>query len=206
MNASPQKNRLPRHSQLGNISFAPHKTGAGIATPADKRSVQPRQRFFCAYRIVTPFSHRNYGGAYGADFGRAGFYVCRWLQPCTSHHPELQPLDGELFPLQNRGRAPWQTANSTALSRSVVTSRLKSTADFLAHHASRTSCTSICCMSAATSFQTSILPPFSAIWRMTYTSCSSSSNNKTQPTNTSNRPFLHFAAGGLCTSVAWRIL
>lgn len=201
-----QKNRLPRHSQPGNISSAPHKTGAGIATPADNYSAQPRQRFFCAYRIVTPFSHRNYGGAYGADFGRAGFCSCRWLQPCTSHHPELQPLDGEFSKLATTEATSWQTANNSAHTLRVVTSRLKSTADFSAHHASRKSCTSICCMSAVTHYRTPIPPLFSAIWRMICTSCSSSSNNKTQPTNTSNRPFLHFAAGGLCTSVAWRIL
>ncbi|HGC4930653.1 TPA: hypothetical protein ACIYO5_005997, partial [Escherichia coli] len=31
-----QKNRLPCRNQSGYISAAPHKTGAGIATPADK--------------------------------------------------------------------------------------------------------------------------------------------------------------------------
>lgn len=200
-----QKNRLPCRNQSGYISAAPHKTGAGIATPADQQSAQPRQRFFCAYRIATSFSHTNYGGAYGADFGRAGFFVDRWLQPRTSHHPELQPLDGEFSKLTNKEATPWQTANSTALSRSVVTSRLKSTADFPAHSASLKSCTSICCMSVAANFQTSIHPLFSAIWRMICASFSSSSSSKTNSINSCSGPFLHLAAGGLRTSVVKRI-
>lgn len=196
-----QKNRLPCRNQSGYISAAPHKTGAGIATPAVQQSAQPRQRFFCAYRIATSFSHQNYGGAYGADFGRAGFFVDRWLQPRTSHHPELQPLDGEFSKLTNKEATPWQTANSTALSRSVVTSRLKSTADFSAHHASLKSCTSICCMSAVTRYQTPIPPLFSAIWRMICANFSGSSSSKTNSINSCSGPFLHLAAGGLRTSV-----
>lgn len=194
-----QKNRLPCRNQSGYISAAPHKTGAGIATPADQQSAQPRQRFL--YRIATSFSHTNYGGTYGADFGRAGFFVDRWLQPRTSHHPELQPLDGEFSKLTNKEATPWQTANSTALSRSVVTSRLKSTADFSAHSASRRSCTSICCMSAATRYRTAIPPLFSAIWRMICASFSGSSSSKTNSINSGSGPFLHLAAGGLRTSV-----
>mgnify|MGYP004444108031 CR=1 FL=1 len=196
-----QKNRLPCRNQSGYISAAPHKTGAGIATPADNYSAQPRQRFFCAYRIATSFSHTNYGGAYGADFGRAGFCSCRWLQPRTSHHPELQPLDGEFSKLTNKEATPWQTANSTAHTLRVVTSRLKSTADFPAHSASLKSCTSICCMSVAANFQTSIHPLFSAIWRMICASFSSSSSSKTNAINSCSGPFLHLAAGGLRTSV-----
>lgn len=196
-----QKNRLPCRNQSGYISAAPHKTGAGIATPADQQSAQPRQRFFCAYRIATSFSRQNYGGAYGADFGRAGFFVDRWLQPRTSHHPELQPLDGEFSKLTNKEATSWQTANSTALSRSVVTSRLKSIADFPAHSASQKSCTSTCCMSVAANFQTSTHPLFSAIWRMICTSFNSSSSSKTNFINSCSGPFLHLAAGGLRTSV-----
>ena len=196
-----QKNRLPCRNQSGYISAAPHKTGAGIATPADQQSAQPRQRFFCAYRIATSFSHTNYGGAYGADFGRAGFCSCRWLQPRTSHHPELQPLDGEFSKLATTEATPWQTANSTAHTLRVVTSRLKSTADFPAHSASLKSCTSICCMSVAANFQTSIHPLFSAIWRMICASFKSSSSSKTNAINSCSGPFLHLAAGGLRTSV-----
>lgn len=196
-----QKNRLPCRNQSGYISAAPHKTGAGIATPADYHSAQPRQRFFCAYRIATSFSRQNYGGAYGADFGRAGFCGSRWLQPRTSHHPELQPLDGEFLQLTTAEATPWQTANNSAHTLHVVTSRLKSTADFSAHSASRKSCTSICCMNAVTHYRTAIPPLFSAIWRMTCASFSSSSSSKTNSINSCSGPFLHLAAGGLRTSV-----
>lgn len=196
-----QKNRLPCRNQSGYISAAPHKTGAGIATPADNYSAQPRQRFFCAYRIATSFSHTNYGGAYGADFGRAGFCSCRWLQPHTPRHPELQPLDGEFSKLATTEATPWQTANSTAHTLRVVTSRLKSTADFSAPSASRKSCTSICCMNAVTHYRTAIPPLFSAIWRMICASFNSSSSSKTNSINSGSGPFLHLAAGGLRTSV-----
>ena len=96
---------------------------------------------------------------------------------------------------------PWQTANNSAHTLRVVTSRLKSTVDFSAHHASRKSCTSICCMSAATHYQTFIPPLFSAIWRMICTSFNSSSSSKTNSINSCSGPFLHLAAGGLRTSV-----
>ncbi|NUD39377.1 hypothetical protein HUC27_23910, partial [Escherichia coli] len=46
---------------------------------ADYTRAQPRQRFFCAYCIATSYSRQNYGGAYGADFGRAGI-VCTVLE------------------------------------------------------------------------------------------------------------------------------
>lgn len=196
-----QKNRLPCRNQSGYISAAPHKTGAGIATPADQQSAQPRQRFFCAYRIATSFSHTNYGGAYGADFGRAGFFVDRWLQPRTSHHPELQPLDGEFSKLTNKEATPWQTANSTALSRSVVTSRLKSTADSPALHTSPLSCNPTHCTDSTALFQPTTAPLYSAIWWKTSCLFRISSSSKTNSINSCSGPFLHLAAGGLRTSV-----
>ncbi|HCN8154542.1 TPA: hypothetical protein N6440_004572, partial [Escherichia coli] len=115
--------------------------------------------------------------------------------------PRFSTLDGELFLSPSKEATPWQTANSTALSRSVVTSRLKSTADFPAHSASLKSCTSICCMSVAANFQTSTHPLFSAIWRMICASFNSSSSSKTNSINSCSGPFLHLAAGGLRTSV-----
>lgn len=200
-----QKNRLPCRNQSGYISAAPHKTGAGIATPADQQSAQPRQRFFCACRIATSFSRQNYGGAYGADFGRAGFFVDRWLQPRTSHHPELQPLDGEFSKLTNKEATPWQTANSTALSRSVVTSRLKSTADSPALHTSPLSCNPTHCTDSTALFQPTTAPLYSAIWRKTSCLFRTLSSSKTNSINSCSGPFLHLAAGGLRTSVVKRI-
>ncbi len=196
-----QKNRLPCRNQSGYIFAALHKTGAGIATPADQQSAQPRQRFFCAYRIATSFSHTNYGGAYGADFGRAGFFVDRWLQPRTSHHPELQPLDGEFSKLTNKEATSWQTANSTALSRSVVTSRLKSIADSPALHTSPLSCNPTHCTDSTALFQPTTAPLYSAIWRKTSCLFRISSSSKTNSINSGSGPLLHLAAGGLRTSV-----
>lgn len=177
------------------------QNGCRVSQPADYTSAQPRQRFFCAYCIATFFSRQNYGGAYGADFGRAGSCVAGTANLVRLATHSFAALDGEFSQLTTQGATPWQTANHTALSRSVVTSRLKSTADFPAHHASRKSCTSICCMSAATHYQTFIPPLFSAIWRMICTSFNSSSSSKTNSINSCSGPFLHLAAGGLRTSV-----
>ncbi|EFA9220625.1 hypothetical protein C2P94_005278, partial [Escherichia coli] len=119
--------------------------------------------------------------------------------------PRFSTLDGELFLSPSKEATPWQTANNSAHTLRVVTSRLKSTVDFSAHHASRKSCTSICCMSAATRYRTSIPPLFSAIWRMICASCNNSSSSKTNSINSCSGPFLHLAAGGLRTSVVKRI-
>ncbi|HAW0624117.1 TPA: hypothetical protein JLJ73_002849 [Escherichia coli] len=200
-----QKNRLPCRNQSGYISTAPHKTGAGIGTPLINKAHNRASGFFV--RTVSPhiFSHTNYGGAYGADFGRAGFSLLTGSSnPVRLTTPSLEPLDGEYSKLTNKEATPWQTANSTALSRSVVTSRLKSIVDFSAHHASRKSCTSICCMSAVMRYQTLIPPLFLAIWRMICTSFSSSSSSKTNSVNSCSGPFLHLAAGGLRTSLSRR--
>ena len=197
-----QKNRLPCRNQSGYISAAPHKMGVGISTPLINKAHNRASGFFV--RTVSPhiFSHTNYGGAYGADFGRAGFSLLTGCgNPVRLTTPSFPPLDGEYSKLTNKEATPWQTANSAALSRSIVTSRLKSTADFSAHHASRISCTSTCCMNAVTRYQTPIPPLFSAIWRMICASFSSSSSSKTNSINSCSGPFLHLAAGGPRTSV-----
>ena len=181
------------------------QNGCRVSQPADYTSAQPRQRFFCAYCIATFFSRQNYGGAYGADSVGPGSCVAGTANLVRLATHSFAALDGEFSQLTTQGATPWQTANHTALSRSIVTSRLKSTADFPAHHASRKSCTSICCMSAATHYQTFIPPLFSAIWRMICTSFNSSSSSKTNSINSCSGPFLHLAAGGLRTSVVKRI-
>ena len=197
-----QKNRLPCRNQSGYISAAPHKTGAGIGTPQTNRAHNRASGFFV--RAVSPrlFRVRIMVGRTGPASAGPGPLLAGSSNPVGLTTPSLEPLDGEFSKLTNREATSWQTANSTALSRSVVTSRLKSTADFSAHHASRKSCTSICCMSAATHYQTFIPPLFSAIWRMICASFSSSSSSKTNSINSCSRPFLHLAAGGLRTSVA----
>ncbi|EEW3674759.1 TPA: ash family protein [Escherichia coli] len=197
-----QKNRLPCRNQSGYISAAPHKTGAGFRSPLTNVAHNRASGFFV--RTVSPrlFRTRIMVGRTGPTSVGPGsaFAGTANLVRLATH--SFAALDGEFLKLTHVEATPWQTANSTALSRNVVASRLKSTADFSAHHASRKSCTSICCMSAATHYQTFIPPLFSAIWRMICASFSSSSSSKTNSINSCSRPFLHLAAGGLRTSVA----
>ncbi len=196
-----QKNRLPQRNQSGYISAAPHKTGAGIGTPLTTKAHNRASGFFV--RTVSPrlFRTRIMVGRMGPTSVGPGSLVAGSSNPVRLTTPSLEPLDGEFSKLTTKEATPWQTANSTAHTLRVVTSRLKSTADFSAHHASRKSCTSICCMSAATHYQTFIPPLFSAIWRMICTSFNSSSSSKTNSINSCSGPFLHLAAGGLRTSV-----
>ncbi|EFH3555892.1 hypothetical protein GQW80_24025, partial [Escherichia coli] len=169
-----QKNRLPCRNQSGYISAAPHKTGAGFRSPLTNVAHNRASGFFV--RTVSPrlFRIRIMVGRTGPTSVGPGsaFAGTANLVRLATH--SFAALDGEFSKLTHVEATPWQTANSTALSRSVVTSRLKSTADFPAHHASRKSCTSICCMSVAANFQTSIHPLFSVIWRMICASFSSS--------------------------------
>ncbi|MBC9399523.1 ash family protein [Escherichia coli] len=196
-----QKNRLPCRNQSGYISAAPHKTGAGIGTPLTSKAHNRASGFFV--RTVSPrlFRTRIMVGRTGPTSVGPGSLLAGSSNPVRLTTPSLEPLDGEFSQLTSKEATPWQTANSTALSRSVVTSRLKSTADFSAHSASRISCTSICCMNAVTHYRTAIPPLFSAIWRMICASFKSSSSSKTNSINSCSGPFLHFAAGGLRTSV-----
>ncbi|HBD5081174.1 TPA: ash family protein [Escherichia coli] len=197
-----QKNRLPCRNQSGYISAAPHKTGAGIGTPLINKAHNRASGFFV--RTVSPhiFSHTNYGGAYGADFGRAGFSLLTGSSnPVRLTTPSLEPLDGEYSKLTNKEATPWQTANSTALSRSVVTSRLKSTADSPAQHTSPLSCNPTHCTGSTVLFQPTTAPLYSAIWRKTSCLFRISSSSKTNSINSCSGPFLHLAAGGLRTSV-----
>ena len=84
-----QKNRLPCRNQSGYISVASHKTGAGFRSLLINKAHNRASGFFVRTALPHIFSHQNYGGAYGADFGRAGFCSCRLWKPCTSHHPEF---------------------------------------------------------------------------------------------------------------------
>ncbi|HBQ4787781.1 TPA: ash family protein, partial [Escherichia coli] len=150
-----QKNRLPCRNQSGYISAAPHKTGAGISTPQTTRAHNRASGFFVRTVLPRLFRTRIMVGRTGPISVGPGSLVAGCGNPVRLTTPSFPPLDGEFSQLTTRGHISWQTANSTALSRSVVTSRLKSTADFPAHSASLKSCTSICCMSVAANFQTS---------------------------------------------------
>ncbi|EEQ3060956.1 ash family protein [Escherichia coli] len=195
-----QKNRLPCRNQSGYISAAPHKTGAGISTPLTTKAHNRASGFFV--RTVSPrlFRTRIMVGRMGPTSVGPGSLVAGCGNPVRLTTPSFPPLDGEFSKLTTKEATPWQTANNSAHTLRVVTSRLKSTADFSAHSASRKSCTSICCMNAVTHYRTAIPPLFSAIWRMICASFSSSSSSKTNSINSCSGPFLHLAAGGLRTS------
>ncbi|HAZ3610210.1 TPA: ash family protein, partial [Escherichia coli] len=162
-----QKNRLPCRNQSGYISAAPHKTGAGFRSLLTNEAHNRASGFFVRTVLPRLFRIRIMVGRTGpTSVGPvSSFAGTANLVRLATH--SFAALVGE-YPKthKRRGQTPWQTANSTAHTLRVVTSRLKSTADFSAHHASRKSCTSICCMSAATHYQTFIPPLFSAIWRM----------------------------------------
>ncbi|HCM0157518.1 TPA: ash family protein [Escherichia coli] len=196
-----QKNRLPCRNQSGYISAAPHKTGAGFRSLLTTRAHNRASGFFVRTVLPRFFRVRIMAGRTGPTSVGPGSLVAGTANLVRLATHSFAALDGEFSQLTTRGHISWQTANSTALSRSVVTSRLKSTADFPAHSVSLKSCTSICCMSVAANFQTSTHPLFSVIWRMICASFSSSSSSKTNSINSCSGPFLHLAAGGLRTSV-----
>ncbi|EKE6970587.1 ash family protein [Shigella boydii] len=196
-----QKNRLPCRNQSGYISAAPHKTGAGISTPQTNRAHNRASGFFV--RAVSPrlFRTRIMVGRTGPASAGPGPLLAGCGNPVRLTTPSFPPLDGEFSELTNREAISWQTANNSAPTLRVVTSRLKSTADFSAPSASRISCTSICCMSAVTHCQTPIPPLFSAIWRMICAGCGTSLTSTTT-TNQHPEAIPHPYAGGFRTSVS----
>ncbi|MBF5600551.1 hypothetical protein HQI21_17990 [Escherichia coli] len=196
-----QKNRLPAFAWSGYSFPAPHKTGAGFRSLLINKAHNRASGFFVRTALPHIFSHQNYGGAYGADFGRAGFSLLTGtanLVRLATH--SFAALDGEYSKLTNKEATPWQTAGNSAPALSVFTSGLKSTADSGAHHASRKSCTSTCCMNTHTRCQTVTVPPSSATWRMTWQNCRTLS---TSNTTTKQHPeaIPHPYAGGFRTSV-----
>ncbi|EFQ3870425.1 TPA: ash family protein [Escherichia coli] len=196
-----QKNRLPCRNQSGYISAAPHKTGAGIGTPQTTRAHNRASGFFVRTVLPRLFRTRIMVGRTGPISVGPGSLVAGSSNPVRLTTPSLEPLDGEFSQLTTRGHISWQTANSTALSRSVVTSRLKSTADSPALHTSPLSCNPTHCTDSTALFQPTTAPLYSAIWRKTSCLFRISSSSKTNSINSCSGPFLHLAAGGLRTSV-----
>ncbi|EIN3869649.1 ash family protein [Escherichia coli] len=196
-----QKNRLPCRNQSGYISAAPHKTGAGIGTPLTTKAHNRASGFFV--RTVSPrfFRTRIMVRRMGPTSVGPGSLVAGSSNPVRLTTPSLEPLDGEFSKLTTKEATPWQTANSTALSRSVVTSRLKSIADSPAPHTSPLSCNPTHCTDSTALFQPTTAPLYSAIWRKTSCLFRISSSSKTNSINSCSGPFLHLAAGGLRTSV-----
>lgn len=196
-----QKNRLPCRNQSGYISAAPHKTGAGIGTPLTSKAHNRASGFFV--RTVSPrlFRTRIMVGRTGPTSVGPGSLLAGSSNPVRLTTPSLEPLDGEFSQLTSKEATPWQAANSTALSRSVVTSRLKSIADSPALHTSPLSCNPTHCTDSTALFQPTTAPLYSAIWRKTSCLFRISSSSKTNSINSCSGPFLHLAAGGLRTSV-----
>ncbi|EFI3878492.1 ash family protein [Escherichia coli] len=196
-----QKNRLPCRNQSGYISAAPHKTGAGIGTPLTTKAHNRASGFFV--RTVSPrlFRTRIMVRRMGPTSVGPGSLVAGSSNPVRLTTPSLEPLDGEFSKLTTKEATPWQTANSTALSRSVVTSRLKSFADSPTPHTSPLSCNPTHCTDSTALFQPTTAPLYSAIWRKTSCLFRISSSSKTNSINSCSGPFLHLAAGGLRTSV-----
>ncbi len=196
-----QKNRLPCRNQSGYISAAPHKTGAGIGTPLTTYAHNRASGFFMCEALPHLFRIRIMVGRTGPTLVGPESCVAGSSNPVRLTTPSLEPLDGEFSQLTTYEATSWQTANSTALSRSVVTSRLKSIADSPALHTSPLSCNPTHCTDSTALFQPTTAPLYSAIWRKTSCLFRISSSSKTNSINSCSGPFLHLAAGGLRTSV-----
>jgi len=199
-----QKNRLPCRNQSGYISAAPHKTGAGISTPLTNVAHNRASGFFV--RAVSPrlFRTRIMVGRTGPTSVGPGSTFAGCGNPVRLTTPSFPPLDGEFSKLTHVEATPWQTANSTAQTLRVVTSRLKSTADSPALHTSPLSCNPTHCTGSTVLFQPTTAPLYSAIWRKTSCLFRISSSSKTNSINSGTRSLLHFAVGGLRTSLTKR--
>ncbi|EAA3294762.1 hypothetical protein DPE64_08855 [Salmonella enterica subsp. enterica] len=196
-----QKNRLPCRNQSGYISAAPHKTGAGISTPLTIHAHNRASGFFV--RTVSPrlFRVRIMVGRMGPTSVGPGSCIAGCGNPVRLTTPSFPPLDGEFSKLTIHEATPWQTANNSAHTLRVVTSRLKSIADSPALHTSPLSCNPTHCTDSTALFQPTTAPLYSAIWRKTSCLFRISSSSKTNSINSCSGPFLHLAAGGLRTSV-----
>ncbi|HAU9272105.1 TPA: hypothetical protein JEX60_005129, partial [Escherichia coli] len=175
--------------------------GAGFRSLLTSKAHNRASGFFVRTVLPRLFRTRIMAGRTGPTSVGPGSLLAGTANLVRLATHSFAALDGEFSKLTSKEATPWQTAKNSAHTLRVVTSRLKSTVDFSAHHASRKSCTSICCMSAATRYRTPIPPLFSAIWRMICASCNNSSSSKTNSANSCSGPFLHLAAGGLRTSV-----
>ncbi|EIB6122102.1 ash family protein [Salmonella enterica] len=139
------KNRLPAFGALGYISPAPHKTGAGTATPLTIRAHSRASGFFTCKASSRLFI-RIMAGRMGEPQGSPGSLVAGRCSPVRLATPSLQPLGGELSQFTTRGSISWQTANSAVPTRTFSASipRPKSTADSIAPTHWRSSCRPIC--------------------------------------------------------------
>ncbi|MBS9094035.1 ash family protein [Escherichia coli] len=195
-----QKNRLPALVVSGYISAAPHKTGAGFRSLLTSKAHNRASGFFVRTVLPRLFRTRIMAGRTGPTSVGPGSLLAGTANLVRLATHSFAALDGEYSKLTSKEATPWQTASNSASALSVFTPGLKSTADSGAHHASRKSCTSTCCMNTHTCCQTVTVPPSSATWRMTWQNCRTLS---TSNTTTKQHPeaIPHPCAGGFRTSV-----
>ncbi len=196
-----QKNRLQQQTGTRYASRAPHKTGAGISTPLTTQAHNRASGFFVRTASPRLFCVNIMVGRTGPTSVGPGSCVAGCGNPVRLTTPSFPPLDGEFSQLTTQGATPWQTVNSAALSRSVVTSRPKSTADLPARPTSPLSCNATPYTGLTTLFRQNTTLPFSAIWRTISPRC------KTSLTSTDNQheAILGPFAGGFRTPVVGRI-
>ncbi|HDD8894224.1 TPA: ash family protein [Escherichia coli] len=200
-----QKNRLPQRNQSGYISAASHKTDAGFRSLLTNVAHNRASGFFVRTVLPRLFRTRIMVGRTGPTSVGPGstFAGTANLVRLTTH--SFAALDGEFSKLTHVEAASWQTANNSANTLRVVTSRLKSTADSPAQHTSPLSCNPTHCTGSTAPFQPTTAPLYSAIWRKTSCLFRILSSSKTNSVNSCSGPFPHPAAGGLRTSVVKRI-
>lgn len=103
------KNRLPQSALMGYISPAPNKTGAGIGTPQINKAHNRASGFFTC--DASPQLFRIMAGRMGALSGAPGSLLTGCSNPVRLATQSLEPLDGELSQLINKGYPSWQTVN-----------------------------------------------------------------------------------------------
>ncbi|ELW6094253.1 ash family protein [Salmonella enterica] len=171
------KNRLPAFGALGYISPAPHKTGAGTATPLTIRAHSRASGFFTCKASSRLFI-RIMAGRMGEPQGSPGSLVAGRCSPVRLATPSLQPLGGELSQFTTRGSTSWQTASNAvpAPTSSASTPRPKSNAVSNAPTIWHSSCRPICyaCHTAQCRYgcrqSWTISPTISATFRICLTS------------------------------------
>ncbi|HBC2982442.1 TPA: ash family protein [Escherichia coli O146] len=195
-----QKNRLPAFVWSGYSFPAPHKTGAGFRSLPITKAHNRASGFFVRTVLPRLFRIEIMVGRTGPTLVGPGSLVTGTANPVRLATHSFAALDGEFSKFTTKEATPWQTAGNSAPALSVFTPGLKSTADSGAHHASRKSCTSTCCMNTHTRCQTVTVPPSSATWRMTWQNCRTLS---TSNTTTKQHPeaIPHPCAEGFRTSV-----
>ncbi|EFB3463641.1 hypothetical protein FQS60_23230 [Escherichia coli] len=196
-----QKNRLPQRNQSGYISAASHKTDAGFRSLLTTKAHNRASGFFVRTVLPRLFRTRIMAGRTGPTSVGPGSLVAGTANLVRLATHSFAALDGEFSKLTTKEATSWQTANNSANTLRVVTSRLKSTADSPAQHTSPLSCNPTHCTGSTAPFQPTTAPLYSAIWRKTSCLFRILSSSKTNSVNSCSGPFLHLAAGGLRTSV-----